>query len=154
MNRLFTCRITYWLNKDKNDVLVDTGSSDLWVMSHDLNCVSASSSSGSSKRRKRDPRMYLVTSSVPETKERNSIKIRRCVEDANKRADSYYTTIYLSEMPDGTNLPAPGGGIGSGSSSSRGSGSGQTPVRLMAHSIRGTSTLLNAMTSAHSKFNT
>lgn len=26
-------------NEDVNEVLVDTGSSDLWVMSHDLNCV-------------------------------------------------------------------------------------------------------------------
>lgn len=32
-------------NEDEVGVLVDTGSSDLWVMSHDLNCESVSSSS-------------------------------------------------------------------------------------------------------------
>ncbi|CCG22094.1 Sap9 secreted aspartyl proteinase [Candida orthopsilosis Co 90-125] len=138
-------------NKDKNQVLVDTGSSDLWVMSHDLKCVSASSSSSSgssSKKKKRDPKNvfgYGTGTGVKfpfeedqeepkqsredhveeEQKRETPSKSENVGEDANKRADSYYTTIYLSELPDGTNFPAPGGGgIGSGSSSSGGSGSG------------------------------
>ena len=40
-------------NQDKNQVLVDTGSSDLWVMSHDLNCISSLSSSSSKKKKKK-----------------------------------------------------------------------------------------------------
>ncbi|WLF78348.1 aspartyl protease [Lodderomyces elongisporus] len=43
-------------NQDKNQVLVDTGSSDLWVMSHDLNCISSSSSSSSSSKKKKKKR--------------------------------------------------------------------------------------------------
>ena len=43
-------------NEDEVGVLVDTGSSDLWIMSHDLNCESTSSSS------KRD---ILVDSKLP-----------------------------------------------------------------------------------------
>ncbi|KAI5949010.1 SAP9, partial [Candida theae] len=40
-------------NKDKNQVLVDTGSSDLWVMSHDLTCISNSQSGSSQKKKKK-----------------------------------------------------------------------------------------------------
>ncbi|WEJ96020.1 aspartyl protease [Yamadazyma tenuis] len=37
-------------NGDKNQVLVDTGSSDLWVMAHDVDCHAESSSASTKKR--------------------------------------------------------------------------------------------------------
>ncbi|CAL1201259.1 unnamed protein product [Candida parapsilosis] len=81
------------------------------------------------------PRMYLVTSSVPgvkfpfEAEQEDTKKEREDQSSKNKlnknkreklhqnqkmllrmptnESTAYYTTIYLSEMPDGTNLPAP-----------------------------------------------
>ena len=60
-------------NNNEVNVLVDTGSSDLWVMSHDVDCVSSSSSSSSSSSKKVifDDRLFQKISPTPTKLKRN-----------------------------------------------------------------------------------
>ncbi|KAG5421423.1 SAP9 [Candida metapsilosis] len=128
-------------NKDKNQVLVDTGSSDLWVMSHDLECVSSSSTkrdaknvfgfgTGTGVKYPFEDESNTKRDSVKQEQKREEVtpsKSENVGEVVKEKRDdgNYYTTIYYTEGPDSTDFPAPGGGgIGSGSSSAGGSGSG------------------------------
>lgn len=124
-------------NKDEVGVLVDTGSSDLWMMSHDLLCEATSSSS------KRD---VIVDSKLPKMKdeggkdkvvdnksEAHAKHVSKSSEDvATKSADGNNkafwdvgggdTTTMVTVSPDG---PGSGGG-GSGSGSRSKSAGGAT----------------------------
>ncbi|CAK9437921.1 uncharacterized protein LODBEIA_P22990 [Lodderomyces beijingensis] len=138
-------------NEDKNQVLVDTGSSDLWVMSHDLNCLPRGTT-----LQKRDPKNVFrfgtgatfpkdVDEKTGKKRKRDAggvelqeldfapTKVQR--DDDGSASGNVYTTIYFT----GTSLPSefsslfpdgPGGGgfssalPGSAPSASAGSGSG------------------------------
>jgi hypothetical protein len=106
-------------NEDENDVLVDTGSSDLWVMSHDLNCVPVLSSrrfaqtfdhtTGAKYRlplNKRDADAPLKPSKTSEDKE---------AVDAQNKLFGTYSTVYITE---GGSLPSGSPFIGTGDSGS------------------------------------
>lgn len=125
-------------NKDEVGVLVDTGSSDLWMMSHDLTCDAVSSSSS-----KRD---VIVDSKLPTTGKDNDGGKDKAVDnkdqehakqasntsenatksmDANDKAfgNFGYSTTKITTSPDS---PGSGGGGSGGSGGSSKSAVGST----------------------------
>lgn len=125
-------------NKDEVGVLVDTGSSDLWMMSHDLTCEAESSSSSSSS--KRDVIVRPGKEKSEEETEKgveNNVKEQADVskttgETSTKTADvnqkawgfgdmSAFTTIFVTGSPD-----SPGSGGSTGSSKRTKTAGGKT----------------------------
>lgn len=107
-------------NNQNLSVLVDTGSSDLWIMERDLDCVSASSSSY-----KRN--MGLIASRPNATRTENIIQSHRksclfCDDHEKDGSDGSFTTTIIST---GTSVSSDLGGglIGGGGGSGSGSGS-------------------------------
>ena len=92
-------------NQDQNNVLVDTGSSDLWVMSHDVNCVAVLTG----KRYTRTFELGTgVVNNLPLEKreridahKREVIKPSKTTEDkevkANNKLFATYSTVYITE---------------------------------------------------------
>ncbi|KAL6450757.1 SAP9 Candidapepsin-9 [Candida maltosa Xu316] len=105
-------------NQDENRVLVDTGSSDLWVMSHDLNCVPTPNQRRSMQsfeegtgvrycQRRNDAVVPNPTKTIREVKR----------EGEEKAGASVYSTVFITEGAFGTNSPFVGSAGGSGSGS-------------------------------------
>ncbi|KAI5904824.1 Candidapepsin-9, partial [Candida parapsilosis] len=96
-------------NEDKNQVLVDTGSSDLWVMSHDLECYGYGY-----RKKKRDAKNVVSFGNGPKfieenevndrpTKSRNTNKV-----PVNKAEGSAYNSFtYLTDSPEASEDPEP-----------------------------------------------
>ncbi|KAI5970229.1 hypothetical protein CANMA_000841 [Candida margitis] len=95
-------------NEDWVEVQIDTGSSDLWVMSSDVTCEKSSDS-----KRKRDQ----------PSKSENIY--------ANKRDDESDIASYISAHPDSTEFPEPGDDGLDDSSSSSDDGSGSQTCTAM-----------------------
>ncbi|KAI5970427.1 hypothetical protein CANMA_000590 [Candida margitis] len=106
-------------NEDKNQVLVDTGSSDLWVMSHDLECY-ASYYSG----RKRDAKNVLhagtglkfIDDKVDKSNKKRQlgekapepIKSRNRIPEKRAQSDSArFSYTYLTDYPEASQYPEP-----------------------------------------------
>ena len=97
-------------NEDENRVLVDTGSSDLWVMSHDLKCVSAPNSKRNERSFGHGTGVKLNERELMQ-KRKNLYQPSRTIEtDEEKEAlekihnklfgfGSIYSTVYITEGP-------------------------------------------------------
>lgn len=131
-------------NEDVNEVLVDTGSSDLWVMSHDLNCVPVLNT----KRFERSfgqgtgvlPNHKLKKRQLPAARqperERDVIQPSKTTEeneeeeeDVHNKLFGSYTTIYITDGSFPSNFlsgPSTGSGSGSGSNTCTSYGSFNT----------------------------
>ncbi|EGW31352.1 uncharacterized protein SPAPADRAFT_141168 [Spathaspora passalidarum NRRL Y-27907] len=99
-------------NKDSVGVLVDTGSSDLWVMSHDLKC----SANPNSKREAKNKIDHFgsgtgVVNIFKEQSEKRDDDKPPPTKSSNENNKAFaFTTITLS--PDGFQTPSIGGGSG------------------------------------------
>lgn len=82
-NTFYLAELKFGSNENKVGVLVDTGSSDLWIMSHDLRCEAVLESS----KRKRE---RLIT--LPE----DNTKLGSNKEVGHEKA-GFYTTVELTE---------------------------------------------------------
>ncbi|CCG22092.1 hypothetical protein CORT_0B03840 [Candida orthopsilosis Co 90-125] len=96
-------------NKDKNEVLVDTGSSDLWVMSHDLFCYGYGY-----RRRKRDAKNVVNVGTGPKFIEEDEVEEKPTKsKNANKapvnkaEESAYYSYTYLTDYPEASDYPEP-----------------------------------------------
>lgn len=97
-------------NQDEASVLVDTGSSDLWLMSHDVNCVALSSSS-SSKRN-------VVISPFPadELVDANQKSTEHSADEAKNIAGEKACIFFCGSESHTSTVVIGGGHIGGGSS--------------------------------------
>lgn len=119
-------------NEDENRVLVDTGSSDLWVMSHDLKCVSAPNSKRNERSFGHGTGVKLNERELMQ-KRKNLYQPSRTIEtDEEKEAlekihnklfgfGSIYSTVYITEGPGAYStfslfVGTEGGSSGSGGS--------------------------------------
>lgn len=119
-------------NEDENRVLVDTGSSDLWVMSHDLKCVSAPNSKRNERSLGHGTGVKLNERELMQ-KRKNLYQPSRTIEtDEEKEAlekihnklfgfGSIYSTVYITEGPGAYSTFSPFVGTEGGSSGSGGS---------------------------------
>ena len=83
-------------NEDENRVLVDTGSSDLWVMSHDLKCVSAPNSKRNERSFGHGTGVKLNERELMQ-KRKNLYQPSRTIEtDEEKKHWRRFTTNYLA----------------------------------------------------------
>ena len=95
-------------NEDKNQVLVDTGSSDLWVMSHDLECYASSYG-----KRKRDAKNVFNVGSGLKFVEENEVNNRPTKSRNNKaivkkaETSAYNSFTYLTDSPEASEYPEP-----------------------------------------------
>ena len=95
-------------NEDKNQVLVDTGSSDLWVMSHDLECYASSYG-----KRKRDAKNVFNVGSGLKFVEENEVNNRPTKSRNNKaivkkaETSAYNSFTYLTDSPEASEDPEP-----------------------------------------------
>ena len=119
-------------NEDENRVLVDTGSSDLWVMSHDLKCVSAPNSKRNERSFGHGTGVKLNERELMQ-KRKNLYQPSRTIEtDEEKEAlekihnklfgfGSIYSTVYITEGPGAYSTFSPFVGTEGGSGGSGGS---------------------------------
>ena len=79
-------------NQDENNVLVDTGSSDLWVVSHDLNCISSRDRKRSTKLCKQGTSVVnhlpLEKRELPVGRDRNVIKPSKTIQQNKIKASN------------------------------------------------------------------
>lgn len=81
----YSCDLYIGSNSQKSTVLVDTGSSDLWIMDTDIQCLALSFS------RKRDYSAFYRVVEVPKVNQADSENVdnaKRAIEAKNKRADN------------------------------------------------------------------
>lgn len=113
---------------DSLGVLVDTGSLDLWVMSHDITCMTAPSGSSKEVIENFEVLFDEKTDGQDDNKKKEQ-------ENADENKDEkevptptqnkpFFTTIYLTDLPSGnpfgTSLPTGSGSGGSGNSPMQG----------------------------------
>lgn len=89
-NTFYLAELKFGSNENKVGVLVDTGSSDLWIMSHDLRCEAVLQSA----KRKRE---RLITLPEDETKKGSS---KGAHKEVGHEKAGFYTTIELTEGGD------------------------------------------------------
>lgn len=99
-------------NKDKVGVLVDTGSSDLWVMSHDVECLA----SPSSKRRAKRDNIGIHVGDINIGHGHKLTPTKSIVNDADPLGDIFSALGFGTDDPFPNGPPGTGsGGLGSGS---------------------------------------
>lgn len=139
LDMTLTNKLTFYMatlkigsNEDENRVLVDTGSSDLWVMSHDLKCVSAPNSKRNERSFGHGTGVKLNERELMQ-KRKNLYQPSRTIEtDEEKEAlekihnklfgfGSIYSTVYITEGPGAYSTFSPFVGTEGGSGGSGGS---------------------------------
>lgn len=130
-------------NNDENEVLVDTGSSDLWVMSHEVNCFAARQQAKRDEQAKRDGNIYVgnihiepkykenatLTPSKTDVKGADAIHGKPLGDDIMSQLEGIFGTDVPFGPGDGGGEPitvTAGGGSGSGSGGSSGGSGGDS----------------------------